>query len=61
VGARADPRLHAREGHRGRRHRLLRLVQPLPVRRAERRNVLELRDAALADRLAAYIDGLRER
>src|SRR5581483_3888890 len=30
-------RLHAREGHRRRRHRLRRLVQPLPLRRAERR------------------------
>ena len=37
VGARHRPRLHARQGHGRRRHRLRRLVQPLALGRDERR------------------------
>ena len=37
VDAGDAPRLHAREGHRGGRHRLRRVVQPVALRRDERR------------------------
>ena len=61
VGPGHGARLHAREDHRCRRRRLPRLVQPLPLRRENSENVLEIHDPALAERLAGYVDGVRAR
>ena len=56
------PRLHARQGHGGRRRRVPRLVQPLALGRAERRErARDRRPGAGRAAWRAWIDGLRVR
>ena len=60
LAARGRPaRLHAREGDDRRRHRVRRELQPLALRRDERRERPRDREPELAERLAEFVDETR--